>query len=294
MYKKKYLLLLVLCIFLLLSIGFLFYFYIIQENRSNSSKLNSDSKVITLHTSNSAIDTNATITKELDEKIKKFGINTKGIPVLMYHFFYDKKTGQKGKDNNYIEISNFKEQLLYLKQNDYYFSTFQELQNYIDGKLDLPAKSIIITVDDGDPSFFKLAAPIIQEYNIPVTSFVITSWYGEDILSPYYSSSIQFESHSHAMHTAGKNGKGLLMNSDYSPVLQDLQTSISIVKSHEAFCYPFGEYNSTIQKVLKNLNFKVAFTTKYGKVKIGMQHYELPRIRITQQDTLKSFIQKIQ
>lgn len=93
-----------------------------------------------------------------------------GLPVLMYHFFYD-KSKDSGKDGNWIEISNFEEQMKYLAENDFYFPTWEQVENYIDGKQELPEKSIVITVDDGDPSFFELAVPIIQKYKIPTTSF---------------------------------------------------------------------------------------------------------------------------
>ena len=39
-----------------------------------------------------------------------------GIPVLMYHYFYDKSKGETGKDNNWMEISSFEEQLKYLDE----------------------------------------------------------------------------------------------------------------------------------------------------------------------------------
>ena len=73
-----------------------------------------------------------------------------GLPVLMYHFFYD-KSKDSGKDGNWIEISNFEEQMKYLAENDFYFPTWEQVENYIDGKQELPEKSIVITVDDGDP-----------------------------------------------------------------------------------------------------------------------------------------------
>ena len=90
-----------------------------------------------------------------------------GLPVLMYHFFYD-KSKDSGKDGNWIEISNFEEQMKYLAENDFYSPTWEQVENYIDGKQELPEKSIVITVDDGDPSFFELAVPIIQKYKIRI------------------------------------------------------------------------------------------------------------------------------
>lgn len=59
------------------------------------------------------------------------------------------------------------------------------------------------------------------------------------------------------------------------------------------FCYPFGHYNDTAKQVLKDIGYKVAFTTKGGRVKKGMDSLELPRVRILRDDSLTSFISKV-
>lgn len=207
----------------------------------------------------------------------------------MYHFFYDETAGKINTDNNFIEISKFEQHLKYLKDNDYFFPTFEELSQFIDGKLELPKKSVILTVDDGNMTFFALAAPLIEKYEIPVTSFAITSQCDYIYDSDY----ISFESHTHDMHKAGQNGKGLLVNVSYEKAYQDIEQSINILNSKEAFCYPFGHYNDTAKQVLKDIGYKVAFTTQYGRVKVGMDSFELPRIRILRDDSISSFIAKV-
>lgn len=226
---------------------------------------------------------------EIENRINEYGKQENGVPVLMYHFFYDETVGKIDTDNNFIEISKFEQHLKYLKENDYFFPTFEELAQYIDGKLELPKKSVILTVDDGNVTFFALAAPLIEKYEIPVTSFAITSQC--DLI--YDSDYINFESHTHNMHKAGQNGKGLLVNTSYEKAYQDIQNSISILNSKEAFCYPFGHYNDTSKQVLKDIGYKVAFTTQYGRVKVGMDPFELPRVRILRDDSISSFIAKV-
>lgn len=231
--------------------------------------------------------------KEIKDKIDEMGKNETGIPVLMYHFFYDSSLGEKGLDNNFLEISKFEEQLKYLKENKFFFPTFQELLDFINGRIELPKKSVILTIDDGNVSFFDLAVPIIKKYEIPVTSFVITSNCDLNTIQQYQSDYINFESHSHNLHQAGKNGKGLLVNITYEEAFNDIEKSIAIVNSNEAFCYPFGHYNNTAEQVLKDIGYKVAFTTKGGKVKKGMNPLKLPRVRILRDDSLSSFIAKV-
>ena len=54
--------------------------------------------------------------EEINKKINLYGKNTSGVPVLMYHFFYDSSLKEKGIDNNYLEISKFEQHLKYLKE----------------------------------------------------------------------------------------------------------------------------------------------------------------------------------
>lgn len=214
-----------------------------------------------------------------------------GLPVLMYHFFYDKTT-TSGKDNNWLEISKFEEQIKYLADNDFYFPTWEEVEQYIDGKIDLPSKSVVITVDDGDDSFFELAVPIIQKYNVNATSFVITSWYAKRLENK--ERNIYYESHSDAMHEGATNGKGVMLSWPYDKIVEDVKTSSNTLGGATIFCYPFGQYNDLDKKALKDAGYKLAFTTEGGRVQKGSDKYALPRVRVSKGTTIKEFKEMVQ
>lgn len=218
-------------------------------------------------------------------------LSSEGLPVLMYHFFYDKSKGETGQDGNWIEILNFEEQMKYLAENDFYFPTWQEVEDYIDGKIELPEKSVVITVDDGDPSFFDLAVPVIQKYDVFATSFVITYWYGNRAENK--ENNVSYQSHSYDMHKAGTNGKGVMLSWDYDKMKDDLALSSEVLGGANIFCYPFGQYNQLDIEVLKDTGYKLAFTTQAGRVKKGTSKYELPRVRVARETSLSAFIKKV-
>lgn len=220
---------------------------------------------------------------------------TPGLPVLMYHFFYDKTTGGTGKDDNYMEIHDFEDQLKYLTENNYYFPTWDEVKNYVEGKSCLPEHSIVITVDDGDKSFFELAVPVIEKYNVKVTSFVVTSWIENSEYLKEHSASgkVIFQSHSNDMHKSGDNGKGKFLSISEKDALEDLNASKTFIGNATVFCYPFGHYNDKCVDILKKAGFELAFTTEYARVRPGQNQYELGRIRMSKGDSLKSFIQRV-
>lgn len=214
------------------------------------------------------------------------------LPVLMYHYFYDASQGQKGSNSNWLEISKFEEQLKYLKENDYYFPNWQEVADFVDGKVDLPKKSIVLTMDDGHKSLYNLAIPLLDKYDIPATAFIITSKFDTANIEKYKNSTIDFESHSHNMHRAGgKIGHGGIFTAlSIEEGVADLTQSIEKIGGNSgALAYPYGDFTESTKKATKQAGFKVAFTTQYGKVKPGMDKYELPRVRIYQDITLGSF-----
>lgn len=232
-------------------------------------------------------------TKKLETTINVQKKNTKGIPVLMYHWFYDDTKGEKAgtkNTHNYISKTNLTKQLKYLKDNNYYFPTWQELIDYIDGKIKLPEKSVIITDDDCVNNFFNVAVPVFQEYEVPVTSFCIsnkTNWQkhvGQEYLD--------FESHTDSLHVRKcKNTKwdGAVMCSSYDTINKDIATSVEKFKNTYAFAYPFGHYNDDTIKALKNNNIKLAFTINNGRVKKGSNKYKLPRVRISKGTSLTEY-----
>ena len=213
-----------------------------------------------------------------------------GLPVLMYHFFYDKNVSS-GKDNNYMEISDFEDQIKYLTDNNFYFPTWQEVEDYIDGKINLPSKSVVITVDDGDDSFFELAVPIIQKYNAKATSFVITSWYGYRANNKQ--ANISYQSHSDCMHE-GANGKGVMLSWSYDKILEDVKQSSQTLGGSTVFCYPFGHYNDLDKRVLKDAGYRLAFTTECGRVYKGSDKFALPRVRMSKGVSLSTFASMVQ
>lgn len=214
---------------------------------------------------------------------------TNGLPVLMYHFFYDDV--QDKMDNNCLDIKMFESQLKYMTENDFYFPTWEEVSDYIDGKIKLPSKSVVLTVDDGNPTFFMFAVPMLQKYHVPATSFVILDMY-PDIYDPDMEYVI-WESHSVNMHQAGADGRGRMVNWTYDQILEDLNESSERLGNANIFCYPFGHYNDTAIKALKDSPFIMAFTTEGGRVTVGADKYKLPRVRVSDGNSLDYFIKSI-
>lgn len=221
--------------------------------------------------------------------------NTKGIPVLMYHYVYTKDDVPESLSTNYILDTDLQQQLQYLVDNHYYFPSYEELQAYINGEISLPEKSVILTFDDAQSGFLKYGIPLLEEYQIPATSFVIGIKNGEEKVKEYASEYVSFQSHSYDMHKAGGNiGHGGIISAlNQDEIVEDLKKNQTIVQNDEAFAYPYGDYTDDAIAAIKETSIICAFTTEYGRVKEGMDYTCLPRIRVLGGYPLSTFINSI-
>lgn len=222
---------------------------------------------------------------------------TNGLAICMYHYIYDKNNPPKEKlNNNYIEVHALEEELKYLTENNYYFPTWSEVRQYVDGELLLPKKASYFLFDDGTYNFLDLGVPLFEKYKIPVTSFLIGTKEGEKKVKKYASEYMTFQSHSYNMHRGGGNigHGGIFPALSHDEAVNDLEKSIQLTGNNDAFAYPFGDYTDSCVKAVKDAGFKCAVTTEYGRVKPGDQPLLLPRIRMLKDQSLKSFINLVE
>ena len=221
---------------------------------------------------------------------------TNGLAICMYHYVYDKDAPPDKLNANYIEVDALEEELKYLVENDYFFPTWEEVRQYIDGEILLPEKSIVLTFDDGSRNFLELGAPLFDKYKIPVTSFLITKNKGEEKVEEYKSDYVTFQSHSHDMHRAGGNigHGGIFPVMSHDDAVADLQESIRICRNGDAFAYPFGDYTESCVQAVSDAGFLCAVTTEYGRVYPGDNPLLLPRMRMSHGQSLDAFINMVE
>ena len=234
-------------------------------------------------------------------KVKVFEVtekDTDGISVFMYHYFYDDTTGESGETSNYLAKSLFEGQLKYLHDNDYYIPNMKEVALYVDGKLDLPEKSAVLTLDDGEASNYSIAYPLAVQYKIPLVWFVVTSWtnVSGDLQKEMYNSGYtRYHSHTDNMHEGGcgEQHGGRILCVDHATGVQDLKTSAEKLGNSDALAYPCGDTNEHAQAIVKEAGIELAFTTEYGQIHVGDNKLALPRVRINDGIGLDTYISQL-
>lgn len=232
------------------------------------------------------------------KELPSVNANATKIAVLNYHFFYDPSLSEDGGNGNFISVQDFEEQLKYLQNNGYKTLSMEEFRSWMYGEIELPARSVLLTIDDGAAGTGfengNKLIPILEKYNAHATLFLISGWWPK---ANYISPNLDIESHSHDLHTSdycsgvSRGAKMLCLNNEQ--VLADLKQSIDTLGSSTAFCFPFYAYNNNAISLVEQAGFKLAFIGGDYKATRDINKYKIPRYHVYKSTTLSQFINMI-
>lgn len=206
-----------------------------------------------------------------------------GVPVLNYHQVNDEKHSALT-----LHVDQFREQMEYLHNQGYNTITLTQLYDYLENGTELPNKPIVITFDDGYVDNYKNVLPILKEYNMKATLFMIS----DAANTPGFVSTEQM----HQMEAGGFDIQGhtnhhkILTKIDPTELPDALlggKTSLEGILGEpiEYLAYPGGFNDMLVQYVTKQSGYKMAFTVQPGTVQPGDNLYALNRLAIFQGDT---------
>lgn len=221
--------------------------------------------------------------------------HTDGLSVLNYHYTVSgsNENGELDECQQTICITDtmFESHVQYLKDNGYYGVSMRDLELFIDGKIQLPEKSVSLTFDDG--WYVARTIAILERYQMLGTLFLIGSLASPDA---YRSDYLEVHSHTWDMHTPGvcpsSVGRGGILCLDENTILEDLRKSRESLNNTTYFCYPFYDYNDRAIELLKQAGFTMAFAGEFNDstVRVGTNKYKIPRYVIVNYTTMEQFI----
>lgn len=112
------------------------------------------------------------ITKSITQTVPKRA-DPKIITVLYHNIVY----GRTGNVYN-RDIYNFEQDLQFFKKN-FTIITFDDLIKISEGTVKINTDATIITFDDGDLSMYAIVYPLLVEYDIPATFFIVPTFVGQ-------------------------------------------------------------------------------------------------------------------
>lgn len=231
------------------------------------------------------LDVDQTLYARFEARPTTVDYDNPGLPILMYHYFYDPAQGEAGEDANWMDINLFQSHLEYMQTNDYYFPTWEEVAAYIRGEILLPERSIVLCSDDGHESFFRLAAPLVLDYEAKMTSFIVLIDLAPESLELYDPNKIFIQSHSYDMHRGGSDGDARILTASYQEVYDDAIMGKEILGNADAYCYPFGKTNENAKQALGDAGVGVALIIGNDRAYPLCDPMEVPRLRMSDGST---------
>ncbi len=175
------------------------------------------------------------------------------IPILTYHNF------TQGEGESYkINIQDFEEQLDYLARNNYTVISLSQLLEGLKTR-QLPAKPVVLTIDDGYKATYTLAFPILKKYNFPVTLFLYTDFIEKN---PYTltweeiremtKNNLEIGSHTLSHSNLLRHKENESYDRYISRIKKEIFLSKEILETKteslvKFFAYPYGIYSPTIK-----------------------------------------------
>lgn len=230
---------------------------------------------------------------------------TRGIPILMYHAF-----GKRGESASRFVVPQrrFALQMAWLKRAGYHVLGLEEYLRFRLEHLLPPARSLIITMDDGYAEVRSLAFPILQRYGFPATIFLISGKIGGTVnwdregelvgrplmgwqeIRDMLRGGITFGAHSRT-HPEFRSLTLEQTRDEIKGARMDLEAELG--KPIRTFAYPYGKYDATIRAVVEQAGYWGSCGVRDGLNTLKTSPYELRRIEIFGTDSLFRFVLKL-
>jgi peptidoglycan/xylan/chitin deacetylase (PgdA/CDA1 family) len=228
-----------------------------------------------------------------------------------------------------VSRRGFERQMQYLVARGYHTVTLDDLHEWQMGRMELPAKSVVITFDDGEESQYKYAYPVLKKYGLHAAVFVVTSragtvWDGMQCIDwPHLremqrSGVFDIESHTHDMHykvgptnrlepvylAASEDPSAHAVGTRWDTLLFDdlaksrITIEREIGRTPHFLAWPYGFGNAAVDQVAMEAGFTRTCALRarpnlpLGTSRLGLsdtEHFEIPRYTVTARTSLRTF-----
>jgi peptidoglycan/xylan/chitin deacetylase (PgdA/CDA1 family) len=236
----------------------------------------------------------------------------KRIVFLCYHGVTKRPTrGPDDPKGLHVNHLRFKQHLEFLRSH-YHVTSLSEYIAAQKAGRSLPHYSVVLTFDDGFRNFLTVAAPLLAQYEMPATVFLVTdkaqetdnvnlpsdwtpaddrmhlSWEEARLLKQ--KQNIEFGS-----HTCTHSGLLTLSLADARhELLQSYKEMVSNLGVEAAILsYPKGQYSRVLADEARKVGYVAAVTTDRGRNEVDHDPFTLGRTLIGDADDLASFAVRV-
>lgn len=209
------------------------------------------------------------------------------VPILMYHYV---SVPPPGADQYRLDLSvtpsQFAEQLGWLRAQGFTTISLDALVAALTVGAPLPPRPVVLTFDDGYIDAYTNAFPLLRQYGMTGTFFVVTEWL--DLRQPGYltwDQAREMAAAGMAIQSHSRTHPDLTAACDYDCLVYQILGSVQTIEAQigvrpRFFCYPSGRYDAAVMTILEQVGIAAAVTTEAGTLHVSDRPLELRRARI--------------
>lgn len=220
-------------------------------------------------------------------------LEKKKIPILMYHSVSEQATRKYSPFA--VSPTLFAQQVAYLQQHAYTPMTVTQFMSARTSETALPEHPVLLTFDDGMEDFYTGAFPVLQQYNLPATLYIVTGFMNStsrwlqregEANRPMLSWEQLAEINAGGVECGG--------HTHYHPQLDTIPLSRArdeivqckkILEDHlghevHSFAYPYGYHTTAVKQAVQEAGYTSACAVKYEMCSATTDPFALKRLMV--------------
>ncbi len=227
------------------------------------------------------------------------------IPILMYHQIDAPPPRGTPLRGLIVAPSSFAWQMRMLKLMGYRGLSMRDLEPYLGG--DKQGKVVGITFDDGYKNNVQHALPVLQRQGFTATCYGVSSMIGGtnawdqgkvaekplmtlDDWRTWHDAGMDIGSHTQT-HAKLTDLSAPQAEKQIAVSKRELESAMGCEVRH--FCYPYGWFDETHQRMAQAAGYVTATSTRRGRVRVGDNPFALRRIMVARATNPVTFFLKI-
>ena len=230
---------------------------------------------------------------------KRGGLTIRGyqiVPVLRYHNFSATESNKQT-----LSQAVFDQQMRFLKENGYRVISMDQFFDFLEFKVSIPPKSVVLTIDEGWFSAHEIAFPILKKYGYPATLFVYTEMISKSSktlswkqLQEMAAGGMEVHCHAKIRRNLAVMDKKKSFKENFETLERELSSCRDTIKKNlnrevKYLAYPYGDTNSLVIEVAKKLGYRGGLTVKRGGNPFFVHHFRVNRSEVFGDFTLSQF-----
>jgi peptidoglycan/xylan/chitin deacetylase (PgdA/CDA1 family) len=224
-----------------------------------------------------------------------FGRTTLELPILLYHYIRVPPSPRRDLVGYNLSVSpqQFADQMDWLSAHGYHTVTFADLRLYWQHVRPLPAKPVIVTLDDGYQDLYTSAFPILAAHGFTAVAYIVTGFVG----NPGYVTRdeiVEMDQYGIEIGAHTVNHVNLAHSSQPWMAYQLIQSKawLEQLVGHAVpdMAYPSGKYDAEVVAAVERAGYYSAVTEEFTYLHSQEDRYVWGRVRVSAAESMKTFI----